>query len=507
MGPLVAAHCAPRESTAFASTRTPSTGSGESGHGRSDDAPPTRSRPRDGVRPARLRPVRPVMRLTGTVLSTKAPASRRGRLVRLHPSRVRRHAHRAGDGRIRAGRRPRARRSHARLAFAGCCIRIVGRVAMDVCVIDIGDAAVRAGRRGRLLRRTRRGASPSIAEWMAATGSHGRELVTADRTASAAGGRRMSAGSESTSDALRANLAPDRRPVAPAQHMLVVKDDAYGHGLEPIVHARLGRRVRWFGAFDVRTGTLCGPSWAPDARDLRLDRRHGDEVAARRRRAPRYRGRRRRLLEDVAQAARRRRVARVHLKIDTGLHRNGVRPEEWPAFVARAAELERRGPDRGRRASGATSPRPRTPRTTPRARSSRRRWERRRGRPAASAVPPPGGQRRVFARPEFRYDLVRVGAFAYGIRSGRRTRRGGARHPSDRAAGRRGVGGATATPPRSTSAQLDGLPSTLAGRLAVGTPAGPRPSARSGAYRSTVDGWPAAALGDEVIVFGAGRAR
>ena len=34
---------------------------------------------------------------------------------------------------------------------------------------------------------------------------------------------------------------------------------------------------------------------------------------------------------------------RVHLKIDTGLHRNGVRPEDWAAFVARAAELQSAG--------------------------------------------------------------------------------------------------------------------------------------------------------------------
>ena len=34
---------------------------------------------------------------------------------------------------------------------------------------------------------------------------------------------------------------------------------------------------------------------------------------------------------------------RVHLKIDTGLHRNGVRPEEWGTFVSRAAGLEAEG--------------------------------------------------------------------------------------------------------------------------------------------------------------------
>ncbi|QCP07588.1 alanine racemase [Micrococcus luteus] len=35
--------------------------------------------------------------------------------------------------------------------------------------------------------------------------------------------------------------------------------------------------------------------------------------------------------------------ARVHLKADTGLGRHGCTPERWPAFVARAAELEAAG--------------------------------------------------------------------------------------------------------------------------------------------------------------------
>ena len=35
--------------------------------------------------------------------------------------------------------------------------------------------------------------------------------------------------------------------------------------------------------------------------------------------------------------------ARVHLKADTGLGRHGCAPERWPAFVARAAELEAAG--------------------------------------------------------------------------------------------------------------------------------------------------------------------
>ncbi len=36
-------------------------------------------------------------------------------------------------------------------------------------------------------------------------------------------------------------------------------------------------------------------------------------------------------------------TARVQLKVDTGLARNGATPEEWPRLVERAAELEAGG--------------------------------------------------------------------------------------------------------------------------------------------------------------------
>ncbi|MGS8556481.1 alanine racemase, partial [Salmonella enterica subsp. enterica serovar Soahanina] len=50
------------------------------------------------------------------------------------------------------------------------------------------------------------------------------------------------------------------------------------------------------------------------------------------------------LLEDVVRlAAAHGTTARVHLKIDTGLHRNGIRPEEWTDAVARTAAASAAG--------------------------------------------------------------------------------------------------------------------------------------------------------------------
>ena len=49
-------------------------------------------------------------------------------------------------------------------------------------------------------------------------------------------------------------------------------------------------------------------------------------------------------LEAIAEAANRtKKRARVHLKVDTGLGRNGSTFEDWPALVARALELEAAG--------------------------------------------------------------------------------------------------------------------------------------------------------------------
>jgi alanine racemase len=302
-------------------------------------------------------------------------------------------------------------------------------------------------------------------------------------------------------DAFSANLAAVRARVAPAAHMLVVKDDAYGHGLEPIVRRAWAEGVRWIGAFDVATGlavrTLLGTGarvfvWqvgsAAEARaalEGGLDIGVGDAG----------------LLEDVAGVATSS-PARVHLKIDTGLHRNGVRPEHWPAFVARAAELEGAGAVRVvgiwshiAEASDAEDDDARDAfeRAVHAARDAGLRPELRHL--AASAA--------AFARPEFRYDLVRIGAFAYGIRS--------ADGPSAAELGLAPVARLTASVEHVDDAgvrvdvgALHGLPSTLRGRVAVGTAAGPRRLLAVDDLTSRVEAWDAAARGDEVTVYGPG---
>lgn len=63
------------------------------------------------------------------------------------------------------------------VAIAGERHPIVGRVAMDVCVVEIADAAIRRGDEVLFLGDPARG-EPSLAEWVRATGLSAAELVT-----------------------------------------------------------------------------------------------------------------------------------------------------------------------------------------------------------------------------------------------------------------------------------------------------------------------------------------
>jgi alanine racemase len=302
-------------------------------------------------------------------------------------------------------------------------------------------------------------------------------------------------------DAFSANVARMSDVASPATVMLVVKDDAYGHGLATIVRRAWADGVRWFGAFDAGTGLAVRDELGPDARifvwiaataddtaaavSAKLDIGIGDAL----------------LLEDVAAAAEAAdAIARVHVKIDTGLHRNGVRPESWSTFVARARELEVAGAidvvgvwshiaeasdaedDAARAVFESAIRSAEEAGLTPSLRHL-----------AASAA--------SFVRPEFRYDLVRVGAFAYGISP--------AYGPTAVQLGIRPVATlrATVTGIERDGVQigvgaLDGLPSTVAGRIDVGTPAGARALRELAEYRGLIESWPGAAVGQTVTIYG-----
>ncbi|MFB6609974.1 alanine racemase [Agromyces sp. NPDC056379] len=144
-------------------------------------------------------------------------------------------------------------------------------------------------------------------------------------------------------DAVRENISALAAAVAPARTMAVVKANAYGHGAVPVARAALEAGADWLGVADIdearalRDAGIDAPllAWLHDpgadfapaiSRDIDLG------ISSRGQ------------LEAVAEAAASvDRTARVHLKLDTGLSRSGVAPEEWADCVARAAELEAAG--------------------------------------------------------------------------------------------------------------------------------------------------------------------
>lgn len=301
-------------------------------------------------------------------------------------------------------------------------------------------------------------------------------------------------------DALAANIARVRSTVAPAEMMLVVKDDAYRHGLEAVVRRAAREGVTWFGAFDVETGRAVRALLGDDVRVFTWMSASASETAVAVREGLDLGVGDAGMLEEVAIVARNSGTrGRIHLKIDTGLHRNGVRPEQWPGVVARAAELEAEGVievvgvwSHIAEASDEEDD------------AARERFEEALSAASEVGVAPAirhlAASAASFARPEFRYDMVRVGAFAYGIRSA-----GG---PSEEALGLVPVARLEAPvietgPVRVDVGVFEGLPSSLAAVARVGTAAGSRMLREIGEHLD-VEEWPGAAIGDIVTVFGPG---
>ena len=144
--------------------------------------------------------------------------------------------------------------------------------------------------------------------------------------------------------AIRANVA-HLCAHTDASVMAVVKADGYGHGLVPSARAALEGGATWLGvaqldeALALRGAGLDAPTlawlWAPDEIDglhRALDANVDISVSA-----PWA------LDLVVAWAERSDRTARIHLKIDTGLSRNGAYVDDWPALVSAAAGAEAAG--------------------------------------------------------------------------------------------------------------------------------------------------------------------
>jgi alanine racemase len=143
--------------------------------------------------------------------------------------------------------------------------------------------------------------------------------------------------------AISANVAELVRRVGTAQTMAVVKADGYGHGLLPSARAALRGGAHWLGvaqlhdAITLRDNGIAAPllSWlhVPGTDFAAAISRDIDLSAS----APWALG-------EIAAAARSTgRVARVHLKVDSGLGRGGAFGAGWTELVATSRRLEAEG--------------------------------------------------------------------------------------------------------------------------------------------------------------------
>jgi alanine racemase len=144
-------------------------------------------------------------------------------------------------------------------------------------------------------------------------------------------------------DAYRANLERVRGWMRPVEVMAIMKADAYGHGLEPIALAAVDAGIRWIGVLTVPAALrLRAIGVGEDVRlftwqhDPALDFRDAIDSAVDL--GVSNVGELQRIVEAVDQ-----RPARVHLGVDTGLHRDGSSIDDWPALVEAARDAQRAG--------------------------------------------------------------------------------------------------------------------------------------------------------------------
>ena len=143
--------------------------------------------------------------------------------------------------------------------------------------------------------------------------------------------------------AITRNVAVLRERMNGSQVMAVVKADGYGHGIAQAGHAAVAGGADWLGVVHVaealrlrRAGltlpVLClmalGENAHADAIAAGIDLTAGSIPMVR---------------QIAAAAGRAGRVARLHLKADTGLSRGGATRAEWPAVVDAALAAQAGG--------------------------------------------------------------------------------------------------------------------------------------------------------------------
>ncbi len=218
--------------------------------------------------------------------------------------------------------------------------------------------------------------------------------------------------------AFRANIAALQAHVGSSTAiMVVVKADGYGHGMIPCAREARAAGAGWLGvatpaeALALREAGDTGPvlAWLYGVEEdlsplvaaaVDVSAQSVDQIS--------------RLAAAAATAERR---ARVHLKVDTGLSRNGAALEAWPAVCAAASEAEDAGALEvvGIWSHFAAADEPGHPSVPIQLAAFQRAYEVARSAGLEPALRHLGNSAGALVVPEARLDLVRVGIAAYGI--------------------------------------------------------------------------------------------
>jgi len=143
-------------------------------------------------------------------------------------------------------------------------------------------------------------------------------------------------------DAFAANVAHAKKTLAvKSQLMVAVKSDAYGHGVAELAPVAITAGADALAVLDIATGVSLRRVMARTPLLCWLLSPHDDFAA----------GAKARLDLGISSLWQLDKLAsdapgmatRVHLKIDTGLHRNGALAKDWPGLISRAVELEKLG--------------------------------------------------------------------------------------------------------------------------------------------------------------------
>ena len=217
--------------------------------------------------------------------------------------------------------------------------------------------------------------------------------------------------------AFRANVAALAAHVGDAALMVVVKADAYGHGTAACAREARIAGATWLGvatpteALTLRatgdTGRLLCWLYGPTedlsplvAADVDVSASSAEDVS-----------------RLTAAAATAERVARVHLKVDTGLTRNGAPEAAWTELFAAAVEAEGAGALRivGLWSHLAAADEPGHPSVPLQLAAFDRAYAAARQAGVQPELRHLANSAGALVLPEARFDLVRVGIAAYGI--------------------------------------------------------------------------------------------